>query len=123
MSARDDEIRRVVAELDAHMAAVEASVAAKLGACLLVVGALLAGTLVYPALVYRVQPFPLAPLAAGQTATVTSRALPSNARTAVGSRMATRSPRARSTRWGSRHAQASAYGPPPEPPATQNRGS
>ena len=28
MSARDDEIRRVVAELDAHMAAVEASVAA-----------------------------------------------------------------------------------------------
>ena len=28
MSARDDEIRRVVAELDAHIAAVEASVAA-----------------------------------------------------------------------------------------------
>jgi hypothetical protein len=28
MSARDDEIRRVVAELDAHMAVVEASVAA-----------------------------------------------------------------------------------------------
>ena len=28
MTARDDEIRRVVAELDAHMAAVEASVAA-----------------------------------------------------------------------------------------------
>ena len=31
MSARDDEIRRVVAELDAHMAAVEASVAALKG--------------------------------------------------------------------------------------------
>ena len=28
MSARDDKIRRVVAELDAHIAAVEASVAA-----------------------------------------------------------------------------------------------
>ena len=28
MSARDDEIRRVVTELDAHIAAVEASVAA-----------------------------------------------------------------------------------------------
>ena len=28
MTARDDEIRRIVAELDAHMAAVEASVAA-----------------------------------------------------------------------------------------------
>ena len=28
MSAREDEIRRVVAELDAHIAAVEASVAA-----------------------------------------------------------------------------------------------
>jgi hypothetical protein len=28
MSARDDEIRRVVAELDVHMAEVEASVAA-----------------------------------------------------------------------------------------------
>ena len=42
-----------------------AVVAAKLGACLVVVGALLAGTLVYPALVYRVQPFPLEPLIAG----------------------------------------------------------
>ena len=28
MTARDDEIKRIVAELDAHMAAVEASVAA-----------------------------------------------------------------------------------------------
>jgi len=28
MTVRDDEIRRIVAELDAHMAAVEASVAA-----------------------------------------------------------------------------------------------
>ena len=42
-----------------------AVVAAKLGACLVVVTALLAGTLVYPALVYRVQPFPLEPLVAG----------------------------------------------------------
>ena len=42
-----------------------AIVAAKLGACLAVVGALLAGTLVYPAWVYRVQPFPLEPLVAG----------------------------------------------------------
>jgi ABC-2 type transport system permease protein len=42
-----------------------AVVAAKLGACLTVVAALLAGTLVYPMLVYRVQPFSLAPLVAG----------------------------------------------------------
>jgi ABC-2 type transport system permease protein len=42
-----------------------AIVAAKLGACLVVVGALLAGTLVYPWLVYRVQPFALEPLVAG----------------------------------------------------------
>lgn len=41
-----------------------AIVAAKLGACLVVVGALLAGTLVYPALVYHVQPFSLGPLVA-----------------------------------------------------------
>src|SRR5262245_46951464 len=42
-----------------------AVVAAKLGACLVVVATLLAGTLVYPMLVYRVQPFPLEPLVAG----------------------------------------------------------
>ena len=42
-----------------------AIVAAKLGACLVVVGMLLAGTLVYPAWVYHIQPFPLGPLAAG----------------------------------------------------------
>ncbi len=42
-----------------------AIVAAKLGACLVVVGSLLAGTLVYPAVVYHVQPFPLRPLVAG----------------------------------------------------------
>jgi len=42
-----------------------AIVAAKLGACLAVIGALLAGTLVYPAWVYHVQPFPLEPLVAG----------------------------------------------------------
>jgi len=42
-----------------------AVVAAKLGACLLVVGALLAATLVYPLCVYAVQPFALTPLAAG----------------------------------------------------------
>jgi ABC-2 type transport system permease protein len=42
-----------------------AIVAAKLGACLVVVAALLAGTLVYPWLVYRVQPFALEPLVAG----------------------------------------------------------
>jgi ABC-2 type transport system permease protein len=42
-----------------------AIVAAKLTACLVVVGVLLAGTLVYPAVVYHVQPFALAPLAAG----------------------------------------------------------
>jgi ABC-2 type transport system permease protein len=42
-----------------------AVVAAKLGACLLVVATLLAGTLVYPAWVYHVQPFALSPLVAG----------------------------------------------------------
>ncbi len=42
-----------------------AVVAAKLLACLIVVGALLAATLVYPAWVYRLQPFPLEPLVAG----------------------------------------------------------
>ena len=42
-----------------------AIVAAKLGACLVVVATLLAGTLVYPALIYRVQPFALRPLVAG----------------------------------------------------------
>jgi len=42
-----------------------AVVAAKLGACLVVVGALLAATLVYPAVVFHVQPFPLQPLVAG----------------------------------------------------------
>jgi gliding motility-associated transport system permease protein len=42
-----------------------AIVAAKLGACLVVVSSLLAATLVYPAWVYHIQPFPLAPLAAG----------------------------------------------------------
>jgi ABC-2 type transport system permease protein len=41
-----------------------AIVAAKLGACLVAVGALVAGTLVYPALVYWVQPFALEPLVA-----------------------------------------------------------
>ena len=41
-----------------------AIVAAKLGACLVVIGALLAGTLVYPAWVYHVQPFSLEPLIA-----------------------------------------------------------
>src|SRR6266852_1868658 len=41
-----------------------AIVAAKLGACLVVIGALLAGTLVYPAWVYHVQPFSLEPLVA-----------------------------------------------------------
>jgi ABC-2 type transport system permease protein len=40
-------------------------VAAKLGACLIVIGLLLGCTLVYPALVWRVQEFPLAPLIAG----------------------------------------------------------
>jgi ABC-2 type transport system permease protein len=40
-------------------------VMAKLGACLLVVAMLLACTLVYPFAVWRVQEFPLAPLAAG----------------------------------------------------------
>src|SRR3989454_12571141 len=39
-------------------------VAGKLGACLVVIGALLAGTLVYPAWVYHVQPFSLEPLIA-----------------------------------------------------------
>jgi ABC-2 type transport system permease protein len=42
-----------------------AIVAAKLGACLVVIATLLAGTLAYPALVYRVQPFALEPLVAG----------------------------------------------------------
>jgi ABC-2 type transport system permease protein len=42
-----------------------AVVAAKLGACLLVVALLLAGTLTYPAWVYAIQPFPLTPLLAG----------------------------------------------------------
>jgi ABC-2 type transport system permease protein len=42
-----------------------AIVAAKLGACLIVVGALLACTLVYPAWVYWLQEFPLEPLIAG----------------------------------------------------------
>ena len=42
-----------------------AIVAAKLGACLVVVALLLAGTLVYPAWVYHIQPFALAPLVAG----------------------------------------------------------
>ena len=42
-----------------------AVVAAKLGACLVVVATLLAGTLVYPAVVYHVQPFALRPLVAG----------------------------------------------------------
>jgi ABC-2 type transport system permease protein len=42
-----------------------ALVAAKLGACLVVVGALLAATLVYPAVVFHVQLFPLRPLVAG----------------------------------------------------------
>jgi ABC-2 type transport system permease protein len=41
-----------------------ALVAAKLGACLVVVVTLLAATLVYPAWLYRVQPFPLEPLVA-----------------------------------------------------------
>jgi ABC-2 type transport system permease protein len=42
-----------------------AIVAAKLGACLVVVAALLAGTLLYPAVVHHVQSFPLRPLVAG----------------------------------------------------------
>jgi ABC-2 type transport system permease protein len=42
-----------------------AIVAAKLGACLVVIATLLAGTLVYPWLVYRVEPFSVAPLVAG----------------------------------------------------------
>jgi ABC-2 type transport system permease protein len=41
-----------------------AIVAAKLGACLVVVLALLAGTLVYPIIVYWIQPFPVEPLVA-----------------------------------------------------------
>jgi ABC-2 type transport system permease protein len=40
-------------------------VAAKLGACLIVVTMLLACTLVYPLLVWRVQEFPLSPIVAG----------------------------------------------------------
>jgi ABC-2 type transport system permease protein len=39
-------------------------VAAKLGACLLVITALLCGTLTYPLMVYWIQPFPLQPLVA-----------------------------------------------------------
>ncbi len=42
-----------------------AIVAAKLGACLIVVGGLLAATLIYPLWVYHIQPFALEPLAAG----------------------------------------------------------
>ena len=42
-----------------------AIVAAKLGACLVVIGLLLAGTLAYPVWVYRIQPFALSPLVAG----------------------------------------------------------
>src|SRR5262249_32238761 len=42
-----------------------AIVAAKLGACLVVVAGLLAATLVYPWWVYRIQPFEIAPLVAG----------------------------------------------------------
>jgi ABC-2 type transport system permease protein len=42
-----------------------AIVAAKLGACLIVVGSLLAATLVYPAWVSWIQPFPIEPLLAG----------------------------------------------------------
>jgi ABC-2 type transport system permease protein len=42
-----------------------AIVAAKLGACLIVILTLLAGTLVYPAWVYWIQPFALEPLVAG----------------------------------------------------------
>jgi ABC-2 type transport system permease protein len=42
-----------------------AIVAAKLGACLIVIGTLLACTLVYPAWVYWLQEFPLEPLVAG----------------------------------------------------------
>jgi ABC-2 type transport system permease protein len=42
-----------------------AIVAAKLGACLVVVTGLLAATLVYPWWVYRIQPFELSPLFAG----------------------------------------------------------
>jgi ABC-2 type transport system permease protein len=41
-----------------------AIVAAKLGACLIVIGTLLTATLVYPAWVHHVQPFALAPLVA-----------------------------------------------------------
>jgi len=41
-----------------------AIVTAKLGACLVVVASLLASTLVYPAWLYHIQPFALAPLAA-----------------------------------------------------------
>jgi ABC-2 type transport system permease protein len=42
-----------------------AIVAAKLGACLVVIALLLGATLVYPAWVWHIQPFPLEPLAAG----------------------------------------------------------
>jgi ABC-2 type transport system permease protein len=52
-----------------------AIVAAKLGACLVVVVALLAGTLVYPAWIYWIQPFPLEPLVAGYLGLVLFAAL------------------------------------------------
>src|SRR4029077_8250276 len=42
-----------------------AIVAAKLGACLVVIALLLAGTLAYPVWLYRIQPFALSPLVAG----------------------------------------------------------
>jgi len=42
-----------------------AIVGAKLGACLIVIGALLGATLVYPAWVWHIEPFPLEPLVAG----------------------------------------------------------
>jgi gliding motility-associated transport system permease protein len=42
-----------------------AIVAAKLGACLVVIGTLLGATLVYPVWLNHIQPFPAAPLAAG----------------------------------------------------------
>src|SRR6267142_2318826 len=42
-----------------------AIVAAKLGACLVVIALLLGGTLLYPSWVYRIQPFAVTPLIAG----------------------------------------------------------
>jgi ABC-2 type transport system permease protein len=44
-----------------------AVVAAKLGACVVVIAGLLAATLVYPWLLYRIQPFDWTPLVAGYT--------------------------------------------------------